>query len=308
VNRRFATVGLFALLATLWGFSFMAIAVGLESLEPVLFAAFRYDLAAVLLLGYALVQRGELRPTDRASVTAVLAGGVFLVAANAFLFVGQQTVPSGVAAIMQSLVPIATSLWALALLPEERVSASVAVGIALGFVGVGLIVRPDPANLLGDDVVGRLLILLQVAGVALGGVLIQRARPSLDRVALTGWSMFVGALVLHVVSAGIGEPFALPTTVGAGAAVAYLGVFATAVAFVIYFTLLEVRGALETSLVAYLVPVVATVAGVVLLGESITGLTVVGFLVVFAGFVVLKRRAIADLAGEMKGFVEHADN
>jgi drug/metabolite transporter (DMT)-like permease len=307
VNRRFATVGLFAVLATLWGFSFMAITVGLESLAPVLFAAFRYDLAAVLLLVYALVGRGEWRPTDPASASAVLAGGVFLVAANAFLFVGQQTVPSGVAAIMQSLVPIATSLWALALLPEERVSASGAVGIALGFVGVGLIVRPDPANLLGNDVVGRLLILLQVAGVALGGVLIQRARPSLDRPALTGWSMFVGALVLHAVSAGIGEPFAFPTTVEAGAAVAYLGVFATAVAFVIYFTLLEVRGALETSLVAYLVPVVATVAGVVLLGESITGLTVVGFLVVFAGFVVLKRRAIADLAGEMKGSVEHAD-
>jgi drug/metabolite transporter (DMT)-like permease len=307
VNRRFATVGLFAVLATLWGFSFMAITVGLGSLAPVLFAAFRYDLAAVLLLVYALVGRGEWRPTDPASASAVLAGGVFLVAANAFLFVGQQTVPSGVAAIMQSLVPIATSLWALALLPEERVSASGAVGIALGFVGVGLIVRPDPANLLGNDVVGRLLILLQVAGVALGGVLIQRARPSLDRPALTGWSMFVGALVLHAVSAGIGEPFAFPTTVEAGAAVAYLGVFATAVAFVIYFTLLEVRGALETSLVAYLVPVVATVAGVVLLGESITGLTVVGFLVVFAGFVVLKRRAIADLAGEMKGSVEHAD-
>ena len=307
MNHRFATVGLFAALATLWGFSFMAISVGLESLEPVLFAAFRYDLAAALLLGYALTRGTEWWPTDRANASAVLAGGLFLVAANAFLFVGQQTVPSGVAAIMQSLVPIATSLWALALLPEERVSGGGAVGIALGFVGVGLIVRPDPANLLGSDVVGRLLILLQVASVALGGVLIQRARPSLDRVPLTGWSMLVGALVLHAVSAGLGEPFALPATAAAGAAVAYLGVFATAAAFVIYFTLLEVRGALETSLVAYLVPVVATVVGVAFLGESITVLTVVGFLVVFAGFVILKRRAIADLAGEMKGFVEYAD-
>ncbi|WP_435174578.1 DMT family transporter [Halorussus sp. AFM4] len=308
MNHRTATVGLFAALATLWGFSFLAISVGLESLEPVLFAAFRYDVAAVLLLGYALVGDGEFWPTDRASAGAVLAGGLFLVAANAFLFVGQQTVPSGVAAILQSLVPIATSLWALLLLPEERVSARGAVGIALGLVGVGLIVRPDPANLLGDDVLGRLLILLQVAGVALGGVLIQRARPTLDRTALTGWSMFVGAVVLHAVSAGLGEPFALPRTPAAVGAVAYLGVFATALAFVIYFTLLEVRGALETSLVAYLVPVVATAVGVAVLGESITPLTVVGFLVVFAGFVVLKRRAIADLAGDTRRFVTQADD
>ena len=301
MTRRFATVGLFAVLATLWGLSFLAISVGLESLEPILFAAFRYDIAAVLLLGYALVGDATWRPTGRANVGAVLAGGVFLVAANAFLFLGQQTVPSGVAAIMQSLVPIATSLWALGLLPEERVSARGAVGILLGFVGVGLIVRPDPANLLGDEVVGRSLIFLQVAGVALGGVLIQRARPTLDNAALSGWSMFVGALVLHAVSTAVGEPFTLPTTPTAGLAVAYLGVFATAIAFFIYFTLLEVRGALEASLVAYLVPVVATVVGVVVLGESITPLTVVGFLVVFAGFVVLKRRAIADLVNETMG-------
>ena len=297
MNQRAVTVAFFGVLAILWGFSFLAIAVGLESLDPVLFAAFRYDVAAVLLLAYAVFGPPAWRPTDRASVVAILSGGAFLVAPNAFLFVGQRTVPSGVAAIMQSLVPIATSLWALALLPEERISAADAVGIGRGFVGVGLIVRPDPANLLGSDVAGRLFILLQVTGVSLGGVLIQRARPTLDRPALTGWSMLVGALLLHAASVGLGERFALPTTFPAGFAVLYLGVFATAVAFVIYFFLLEERGAMETSLVAYLVPVVATVVGVAVLDESITSTTVVGFLVVFAGFVALKWRAIVELAG-----------
>jgi drug/metabolite transporter (DMT)-like permease len=111
--------------------------------------------------------------------------------------------------------------------------------------------------------------------------------------------MLVGGIILHGVSTGLGEPFSLPTTVEAGLAVAYLGVFATALAFVIYFTLLEVRGALETSLVAYLVPVVATVAGAVFLGESVTSSTMVGFLTVFAGFVVLKHEAISELLAEI---------
>ncbi|MFC6990751.1 DMT family transporter [Haladaptatus sp. GCM10025707] len=295
MNHRFGTVSLFALLATLWGLSFLAITVGLKTLEPVVFAAFRYDVAAVLLLGFALVAKTDWRPTGRANLSAIAGGGLFLVAANAFLFIGQQTVPSGVAAIMQSLVPIMTSLWALGLLPEERVSPVGAVGILLGFVGVVLIVRPDPSNLLGSSVVGRLLIFLQVSGVALGGVLVQRAKPTLDKAALSGWSMLLGGLILHAISTLIGEPFSLPETVETAAAVAYLGIFATAVAFFIYFTLLEVRGALETSLVAYLVPVVATIVGVVVLGEEITMLTVLGFLVVFAGFLVLKREAIADL-------------
>jgi drug/metabolite transporter (DMT)-like permease len=300
VNQRFRTVGLFLTLPFLWGFSFLAIAVGLKSLEPVLFAAFRYDVAAALLLGYALVGDGEWLPTDSASVVAILGGGVFLVAGNGFLFVGQQTVPSGVAAIFQSLVPIATTLWALGLLPDERVSARGAVGILLGFLGVGLIVRPDPANLLGADVLGRLLILCQVLSVSLGGVIIQRARPTLGNAALAGWSMLVGALVLHGVSPAVGESFALPATTVAWGAVAYLGVFATALAFLIYYTLLEVRGALETSLVAYLVPVVATVVGVLVLNESLTPLTIVGFLVVASGFFVLKREAIGALVVEIR--------
>jgi drug/metabolite transporter (DMT)-like permease len=298
VSRR--TAGLFALLATLWGFSFLAIEVGLRSLDPVLFAAFRYDVAAVLLLGYALASGVDWRPAGRADLTAILGGGVFLIAGNGLLFVGQQTVPSGVAAIMQSLVPVLTSLWALLLLPEERVSVVGAVGIVVGFVGVGLIVRPDPSNLLGTDIVGRLLILGQAASVALGGVIIQRAGPTLDRSALSGWSMLVGGGLLHLLSPAVGEPFALPSTDAGVAAVVYLGVFATAVAFFIYYTLLEVRGALETSLVAYLVPVVATIAGVAVLGESITLTTVVGFLVVFVGFVLLKRRAIATLVAERR--------
>jgi drug/metabolite transporter (DMT)-like permease len=295
VTRRALTIGLFALLATLWGFSFLAIEVGLRSLDPILFAAFRYGIAAVLLLGYALLRGIDWRPTGRPDLGAILGGGVFLVAGNALLFLGQQTVPSGVAAIMQSLVPVLTSLWALALLPEERVSTVGAVGIGVGFVGVGLIVRPDPSNLLGGDILGRLLVLGQAASVALGGVLIQRAKPTLDRAALSGWSMAVGGVILHGVSLAIGEPFALPATATGWAAVAYLGVFATALAFFIYYTLLEVRGALETSLVAYLVPVVATIVGVLVLGESITLPTVLGFLLVFAGFVLLKRRAIAGL-------------
>jgi drug/metabolite transporter (DMT)-like permease len=300
VDSRYAAIGLFALLAALWGLSFPAISVGLRTLEPVLFAAFRYDIAAILLIVLAVTRTNDWRPEARSDVAAVLGGGVFLVAGNALLFVGQQTVTSGVAAVMQSLVPIATTLWALGILPEERVSAVGAVGILLGFIGVGLVVRPDPANLAAGDTVGKLLILAQVASVSLGGVLVQRSKPTLDRAALSGWSMAVGGVVLHLVSAAVGEPFALPDVPVAWMAVLYLGVFATALAFFIYYTLLDVRGALETSLVAYLVPVVATVAGVFILQESITPLTVVGFAVVFCGFLLLKRHAVTDLVRDAR--------
>lgn len=296
---RLRAVAPFVLLASVWGFSFPAITVGLRTLPPVLFAAFRYDVAAVLLLGYAAVAATDARPGGRADYQAIAGGGVFLVAGNAFLFVGQQTVPSGVASIIQGLVPIATTLWALWLLPEERISAVGAVGILLGFVGVGLVVRPDPSNLLAGATLGRGLIVLQVASVSLGGVLVQRADPSMKRVPLVGWSMLVGALLLHVVSIAAGERLVADLGVEPLGAVLYLGAFATALAFFVYFTLLQRHGALETSLVAYVVPLVATVAGIVLLDEPLQPLALVGFAVVFAGFVLLKREALRELISEV---------
>ena len=296
MSRWYATA-LFVTLATMWGLSFPAISVGLEYIPPLLFAAFRYDTAAVLLLGYAVATTDSWRPVGRNNQQAVLAGGLFLVAGNGLLFIGQQTVPSGVAAILQAMVPIATALWALAFL-GERLSGVGSVGVALGFLGVALVVQPNPDSLLDGDTAGRLIILGQVASVSLGSVLVDRARPSMERVPMTGWAMLVGGLVLHLLSLAAGEPvpasIAEPAAVGA---VAYLGVFSTALAFIIYFTILHDRGAFEASLVAYLVPVVATVVGVAVLGETVGILSLVGFVVVFLGFALLKRRALVDMVG-----------
>lgn len=292
---RLRDAALFCSLALFWGLSFPVITVGLEHIPPLLFAALRYDVAAVLLLGYAVLTSADWRPVGGHNYLAIAGGGLFLVAGNGLLFIGQQTVPSGVAAILQALVPIATALWALALL-GERLSVLGGVGVAIGFLGISLVVQPDPSNLLGDETLGRLLIVGQVISVSLGGVIVQRAKPDLDRVPLTGWSMLLGALVLHVVSLGAGElpgtESLVPTAVGA---VLYLGVFSTAIAFYIYFYIIQVHGAFEVSLVTYLVPVVATLVGVFVLGETISLLTVAGFGLVAVGFVLLKRDALADV-------------
>jgi len=292
---RLRTISLFVLLSVMWGLSFPAIAVGLEFLPPLLFAALRYGIAAVLLLLVAILTVDRWLPHGRNNLEAIVGGGIFLVAGNGLLFIGQQTVPSGVAAMLQALVPIVTALCALLLL-GERLSPLGVVGVLVGFVGIGFIVQPDPANLLAGETAGRLIIVGQVCCVSLGGVLIQRAGPTLDRVPFTGWSMLLGAVVLHVLSLGHGElPTAgavNPTAVGA---VIYLAVFSTAIAFLIYFRIISDHGAFQAALVTYLVPVVATVVGVFVLGERIGLPTVVGFLLIAAGFALLKRTVILEL-------------
>ena len=288
-------VSLFLSLAVLWGLSFPAIAVGLEYLPPLLFAAARYDVAAVLLLAYAAARFDGWWPSGRNDQAAIVGGGLFLVAGNGLLFIGQQTVPSGVASVLTALVPIVTAIWAFLLL-GERLSSIGLVGIVIGFVGIGLVIQPDPTDFFAGDTIGRVIIVGQVVSVALGGVLVQHANPSIGRVPLTGWSMLLGAIVLHVVSAGAGEsPNASALAPTAVATILYLGVFSTAIAFFIYFTILEEHGAFEAALVAYLVPIVATVVGVFVLNESVDALTIGGFVLVAVGFATLKRHALTDV-------------
>jgi drug/metabolite transporter (DMT)-like permease len=296
--------GLFLLLSVLWGTAFVAIKAGLEYLPPVLFAAVRYDVAGLLMLVYVAYATDYWLPRTRADWVTVLVGATLVIAAyNAFLFVGQQGVPSGVAAILIGMNPILATGFSRALLPDERLTVVGLVGLGLGFVGVGLVARPDPGNLIVSDLVAPGFVLLAAASVALGSVLMQRSDAPISTEGTVAWSCALGAVGLHAVSIGLpSETLAdAELTTGAIVAVVYLAVLASAVGYVIYFDLLDRIGAIEINLVSYATPVSAAVAGWVVLNEALDPLTVVGFAVIFGGFVLLKRDAIRDRVGSMPG-------
>ncbi|WP_336133808.1 DMT family transporter [Natronomonas amylolytica] len=287
-------LGLFVALSALWGLSFPAISAGLETLPPLLFAAFRYDVGGVLLLAFLVVRGVAWRPDTREDGIAILIAGAFLIAGNSLLFVGQQTIPSGIASILYALIPILTTGFAAVFLPAEPLTGRRMVGVLIGLAGVGVIARPDPSNLLGSELLGIGFVVAAAASVALGSVLLRTRSPSMDIAPMTAWAMILGGVFLHAGSLGAGEPVASvrlsPVSI---VAILYLGVLASALAYVIYFTLLERFGPLEINLVSYVVPVFATIGGIVLLGEGLTITMVVGFALIASGFFVLKARVIA---------------
>lgn len=291
-------VGLFVGLSALWGFSFPAITAGLASLPPLLFAAFRYDLGGVALLAYLILRGREWQPRTRTDVIAIVVAGGFLIAGGSLLFLGQRTVPSGIASILYGLIPLLTTGFAAAVLPDEPLTRRRLLGVGLGLAGVGIIARPDPGNIFTAELVGIGFVVTAAVSISLGSVLLRRLSPTLGIGAMTAWAMLVGGGLLHVGSFAIGERLAdvTPTTVGI-VSVVYLAVFASAIAYIVYFVLLAEFGPLEINLVSYVVPVFATAAGVVLLGEELTIAMFVGFGLIAGGFVVIKARVIATELG-----------
>ncbi len=294
---RLRNAALFLLLSVLWGSAFTAIKAGLDAFPPVLFAAFRYDLAGIIVLAYAVVAVDRWRPETRGEWELVAVGSVLMIAAyHAFLFVGEQGTTSAAAAIIVSLSPVLTTAFARGLLPDERLTAVGIVGLLIGFVGVVVLSQPDPSNLLDSGTVSKGLVFLAAASFALGSVLTKRIDAELPIETMQAWSMLGGALLMHVVSVGIGESVASVTwNTTAIVSLGYLVVAASVVGFLLYFYLLDVLGPIEINLVSYAAPVAAAATGIVFLGERPDLLTAVGFACIIVGFVLLKRAAIRDL-------------
>ena len=288
------TIGLFLLVTLLFGTAFPAVKTGLSFIPPLLFAASRSYLAAAILLTYVGATTEYWYPRSRRDVTAVLAGGVFLVGGTGIGFVAQQFITAGVAAIIFSLAPIVTAVLAWPLLPAERLGGRDYVGVLLGFVGIAVVIRPDPASLLDPELVGKLLFFVGLTVVELGAVLIRRSQPSMPIPALTGWAMMLGGTVHVAFSVAVGESVAAvqltPLAVGM---VVYLSVFIGVFGLVTYLVLMGEVGPLKANLTTYLTPLVALAIGWLLLGERVHPLTLVGFGIIVAGFALLESREIS---------------
>ncbi len=302
--HRYRNLALFLVLAGVWGTAFVAIRAGLEHFPPVLFAALRYDIAGLLMLAYAATVVDDVLPRGRDQWLLVTIGSVLLIAAyHAFLFIGQQHTTAAAAAIVVSLSPVLTTGFARALFPSDALSSVGLVGVGLGLIGVAVIARPTPDDVLAADAVATGLVFLAAASFALGSVLTRRVEGHMPIETMEAWSMLGGAVLLHLLSLAMAEPID-PTSWANAEAVgtlAYLAVVSSAIGFLLYFDLLERLGAVEINMVSYVAPIFAAVFGWLYLGEGVDLTTLFGFALIVAGFVLVKRRALREEFGYVTG-------
>lgn len=307
---------MFLATAIFFGGTFVAAKAGLEYMPPLLFVALRFDVAAVLLLGYVLLAlpREQWLPKTLGDLAGIAAAGLLSIGlANAMIFLGQQYISSAVASIIFSLSPILTPAFAAVLLSDERLDRFEAVGMAVALVGVAVVIDLNAANLLASVGIGYAILLVGAVGISLGGVLIRRADPPMPSTARTAWGLPVGAAFCHLLAGIRGEQFtAIEWTPGAVIALGYVSVFSGVLAYIAYFGLIDDIGATRSNLAFYLVPVVAALGGWVFLDEAITAMTVAGFLVVFTGFAILnceqlERELAARRSGDAGRFETNAN-
>lgn len=269
---------------------FVGAVAGLPYFPPVLFAAFRIDIGAALLLSLVAIRGGYWYPKTRKDIIGVLVTGILTLGGNiALVFVGQQYITSATGSVIYSLAPLITAVFAFFLLPVERLDTLGGVGIVLGFVGAGIVANPDLSNLLTATNRGVVLVFLSATSFGVGNVITRRVDPELPSLTLTTWGLVVAAVFVHGVSVLRGETVAqVEWTVQAILALVGVGVLATAVLYRVHFELLSEIGATRTNLAYYAHPVSTAIAGSLLLGEQITVITISGLVVIFVGFIFIE--------------------
>lgn len=273
----------FALLSLVWGFSFLLIKLGNRGYAP-LYVTFGRLLfgAAVLLL--ALVVRREGLPRGRRTWAHLAAAALFLNAVPFSLFAyAERTIPSVLAGICNAATPLFGMLLSLVALSEDRPTLRRVAGLAVGFGGV-LVVLGAWRGFDGQDPVGTVMALGAGASYAVGWLYVRRTLAGSPH---SGLSMTAGQLTLGTVQLAVlaglfnSAPARFPPV--PLLAVAALGALGTGTAFLVQYGLVAEVGPTTAQMVTYFVPVIATLAGVLVLHEPLTWNTPVGAGIVLLG-------------------------
>lgn len=293
LSVRAKTVIAFAVVYVVWGSTYLGIKVGLnEHLPPALFAAVRLLSAGALLLAFARARGTGLSITRRDLSTSAIVGLCLLVGGMYFTFLSEQRIDSALAALIVAAAPLWMALAETVLPGMERPTRRGVVGLVIGLAGLTLLVGPRLGGVGGTprELVG---IGIQVVGTWLwvSGSVLSKKRPlSTDGTVATGYEMLIAGAVLGVIAVANGEHLGVVFTSTAVAAIAYLSVFGSAVAFTAFMWLIRNVPASKVMTYAYVNPVVAVVLGYVagLIGlldkpETLDAWGLVGMAVIVAG-------------------------
>lgn len=272
-----------------WGSTYLAIRYAIETMPPLLSAAARFLLAGAIALAAVPMLRGRvaLRVTGPQLTTAVVSGLLLLVGGNGLVVIGEQRIPSGLAALLVACVP----LWVVVLraLLRDRPRPVTLVGVAVGLVGVGVLLLPGGGGGTTDVRYAALLVLASLSWSA-GSLLTTRRPVPADPFLLTAVQMLAAGVGLVVLALARGEtrgfsPGAVSVT--SWLALGYLVVFGSLVAFTAYVWVLGRAPVSVVSTYAYVNPAVAVLLGVAVAGERLTGTELLGGLVILLAVTVV---------------------
>ncbi|MBR0716031.1 DMT family transporter [Bradyrhizobium liaoningense] len=275
-------LALLVLLATLWGGSYTFIKLGVATIPPITLIAARTAIAGLLLL-LVMRLRGVTMPTDLATWRRFAFQAVLnSVIPWTLIAWGERHVDAALATILNSAAPILTFLLTAIVTRHEATSPRKLFGVVAGMAGICLIVGVDAFHDVGRGFLAEAAIVAATICYACAAIF-GRSFRGLDPMAPAAGSLLAGAAVLIPASLAFEQPWTLSPSISSVLALLALAVFSTAVAFAIYFRLIQALGSVGTTAQAYLRVPIGVALSVALLGETLSKTAWIGLACVVLG-------------------------
>jgi len=283
--------GFLAALSAAWGGIFLFNRLALVDFPPFTAVLLRLSIAAPLL--WALVRaQGDAWPRSLKTWAAFAVMGFLNNALPFTLFVwAQQTISSGLAAIINALSPVATAILCHLLTRDEKLTVRKSAGVLLGLAGVAALIGPAAFRGIGHDLVAELVLLLAPISYGFAGLWGRRFRSLPTSVPAAGM-VTCSALMMLPLALLHDAPWTLRPGAVAWGAIVVQAVIGTALAYWLYFRILKTAGATNLLLVTILMPPVAMLLGAVVLGERFSWSAFVGLGLIFLGLVAIDGRVL----------------
>ncbi|NTE35183.1 EamA family transporter [Agrobacterium tumefaciens] len=275
-----------ALLSTLWAASYTFIKIGVETIPPITFIASRTLIAGLLL--FAVIRlRGLGLPTDLATWRLFfIQACINSVLPFTLIAWAEQSIDAGLAVILNATTPIFTFLLTALVIRHEPVSGRKLFGTIAGMTGVCLIIGVEALSGAGEAIWSQLAVLTAAFSYACAAIFSKNFK-GLDPIMPAAGSLICGAVFLLPVSLIVDRPWTLSPSAASLTALLCLSVFSTALAFMIYFRLMQTLGSVGTTSQAYLRVPVGVAIGMAFLGEMPTPAMWVGLVCVIAGVLAM---------------------
>ena len=274
------------IICLLWGSSWAAVRLGLDTVPPFLSLGIRFCIAS-LILGFVILIRRMRVPTDKNFWKLV-----FILCSTSFtipfilIYWAQIKVNSGFASVLFATFPFWVAIFSHLFLPDERITSQRIVGMVIGFLGVIVIFNNAFSDVSNTTYLGMIAIIIGAIIQAFGLIALRRFGKKIHPIVLNFWPMFLSTIILFAISIGTENYSAVLFDVKSIGSLVYLSIFCTVITFVIYFWLVKHIEVVILSLSAFITPVIAVFIGVLMMEEGFTSTAYIGSSIVLIGVAV----------------------
>ena len=282
---------LFILLGFFWGSSYLFIKIGVDAgLSPFMLITLRLLIGFALLATVVALARESLPRDPRTYGHLIVMGAVNIAIPFSLITWAELTVDSALAAILNAAVPLFVIVIAAIFLRDERITINRLAGLAVGFIGVAILVGFDPGDLAGSDMAGELALIGSTISYGIGAVYARRNIRGLRPMIPALFQVLFALVMVSILTLVFERPFSTPITPEAWFSVIWLGLLGSGLAYLVFFRLLGRWGATRTSMVAYLLPVYGIALGALVLSEPIDARLLIGTALVIGGVALVNSK------------------